>query len=44
MATLLSYAGTCCIGVNMDAAAVSEPEVLMGCLHEGMDEVLALAS
>jgi WS/DGAT/MGAT family acyltransferase len=43
MVTLLSYAGTCCIGVNMDAAAVTEPDRLMSCLHDGLDEVLALA-
>jgi WS/DGAT/MGAT family acyltransferase len=42
MATLLSYAGTCCIGINMDAAAVTEPDLLMSCLGEGLDEVLAL--
>jgi diacylglycerol O-acyltransferase / wax synthase len=42
MVTLLSYAGTCCIGVNMDAAAVTEPDLLMTCLREGLDEVLAL--
>ncbi len=43
MVTLLSYAGTCCIGVNMDAAAVTEPDLLMSCLQGGLDEVLALA-
>jgi diacylglycerol O-acyltransferase len=43
MVTLLSYAGTCCIGVNMDAAAVTEPDLLMSCLQDGLDEVLALA-
>ena len=42
MVTLLSYAGTCCIGLNMDAAAVTEPDLLMSCLQEGLDEVLAL--
>jgi hypothetical protein len=42
MATLLSYAGTCCIGVNMDAAAVTKPDLLMSGLQEGLDEVLAL--
>ena len=43
MATLLSYAGRCCVGINMDAAAVTEPDLLMTCLQEGLDEVLALA-
>jgi diacylglycerol O-acyltransferase / wax synthase len=42
MVTLLSYAGTCCIGVNMDAAAVTEPDLLMSCFRQGLDEVLAL--
>jgi WS/DGAT/MGAT family acyltransferase len=44
MATLLSYAGTCCIGINSDAAAVTDPDLLVRCLQEGLDEVLALAS
>jgi hypothetical protein len=42
MATLLSYAGTCCIGVNSDAAAVTDPDLLLLCLQDGVDEVLAL--
>jgi len=42
MVTLLSYAGTCCIGVNMDGAAVTEPDLLMSCLQDGLDEVLEL--
>jgi WS/DGAT/MGAT family acyltransferase len=44
MVTLLSYAGTCCIGVNMDSAAVTQPDLLMTCLEEGLGEVLALAA
>ena len=43
MVTLLSYAGTCCIGVNIDPAAVTEPDLFMHCLQDGLDEVLALA-
>jgi diacylglycerol O-acyltransferase / wax synthase len=42
MATLLSYAGTCCIGISSDSAAVSEPELFVACMQEGLDEVLAL--
>jgi WS/DGAT/MGAT family acyltransferase len=42
MATLVSHDGTCCIGVNCDAAAVTDPELFFGCLQEGLDEVLAL--
>jgi WS/DGAT/MGAT family acyltransferase len=41
-ATLLSYDGTCFVGVTIDEAAVPDPEVLMTCLTEGFDEVLAL--
>jgi hypothetical protein len=44
MATLLSYAGTCCIGLNTDPAAVTDPEAFVRCLREGVDEVRALAA
>ncbi len=40
--TLLSYRGTCCIGVNADTAAVPDGERFLACLAEGFDEVLAL--
>ncbi len=43
MATLLSYAGTCCIGLNTDPAAVSQPELFVESIEEGIGEVLALA-
>ena len=43
MITMLSHNGRCCIGINSDAAAVTEPELLVECLREGLDEVLALA-
>ncbi|WP_425430867.1 wax ester/triacylglycerol synthase domain-containing protein [Cryptosporangium aurantiacum] len=42
MATLVSHTGTCCIGVTIDTAAVTEPDVFLECLAEGLDEVLAL--
>ena len=41
--TLLSYCGTCNIGVNVDTAAVPDPDVLAAALRDGFDEVLALA-
>jgi len=41
--TLLSHAGTCCIGVNVDLAAVPDPEILRTHLRGGFAEVLALA-
>ena len=39
---LMSYRGTCHLGINMDAGAVPDPELLLSCLHEGFEEVLAL--
>lgn len=42
--TLLSYAGTCHIGVNIDTAAVPDPDVLLACLAEGLTEVTALGT
>jgi diacylglycerol O-acyltransferase / wax synthase len=41
--TLLSYNGTCFIGVTIDTAAAPDFTVLTGCLREGFEEVLALA-
>ena len=40
--TLLSYDGTCEIGVTVDTAAVPDIEMFMECLAKGFDEVLAL--
>jgi diacylglycerol O-acyltransferase / wax synthase len=42
-ATLMSYAGTCNIGVNIDIDAVDDPTEMLECIHQGIDEVLALA-
>ncbi len=42
--TLLSYAGTCDVGINIDTAAVPDPDVLLGCLREGFAEVAALGA
>jgi WS/DGAT/MGAT family acyltransferase len=42
--TLMSYDGTCCIGVNADAAAIPDPDVLLECLREGFAEVCSLAN
>lgn len=41
--TLLSHAGTCCIGVNVDTAAIPDPDDLRRNLRGGFAEVLALA-
>lgn len=40
--TLMSYQGVCNVGVNMDAGAISDPDLLMQCLREGFDEVLSV--
>jgi diacylglycerol O-acyltransferase len=44
MAVLVSHVGICCIGLNIDGAAVQDQDVLMRCMREGLDEVLALAA
>jgi WS/DGAT/MGAT family acyltransferase len=42
MITLASHGSMCCIGVNVDPAAVAEPERFNRNLCEGFDEVLAV--
>jgi hypothetical protein len=42
MVAMVSNMGTCCIGFNMDLAAVTEPDVFLQCQREALDEVVAL--
>ncbi len=42
--TLLSYCGTCCIGVTTDTGAVPVADVLMDCLEEAFEDVRRLGS
>ena len=42
MITLISHAGTCCIGINTDAAAITDPALLRTCIAQGINEILAL--
>jgi diacylglycerol O-acyltransferase len=42
-ATLVSYAGTSAIGINIDTAAIPDFEVFFGCLIAGFDTVIASA-
>jgi hypothetical protein len=42
--TLISYAGTCYIGINTDTAAVPDLDVLVACLQESLAEVTALGA
>jgi diacylglycerol O-acyltransferase len=41
-ATLMSYAGTCNIGINIDTTAVSDPDELIACIEAGFEDVLAV--
>ena len=41
--TLMSYCGTCFVGLNIDTGAVPDPDVLMDCMRDGFDEVLTSA-
>jgi len=43
MITLLSYNGDCCIGINTDTLAVTDPGGLANDLRSGLDEVVQLA-
>lgn len=42
MVTMVSYDGTCCIGVNVDPDVVPDIELFQRCLVDGFDEVVAL--
>ena len=41
--TLMSYRDTCNLGLNIDTAAVHDPDTLIECFHEAFAEVCALA-
>ncbi|HET6951732.1 MAG TPA: WS/DGAT domain-containing protein, partial [Acidimicrobiales bacterium] len=40
--TLLSHERTACIGIMCDRLAVTDPPLMEQCLHDGLDEVIAL--
>ncbi len=44
MTVLLSYDGTCAVGVTIDPAAVTDPDLFMRCLEEGFQEVRGSAA
>jgi WS/DGAT/MGAT family acyltransferase len=44
MIALVSHGATCCVGFNLDSAAVSDPDQLMDFMRESFDEVLGLGS
>jgi diacylglycerol O-acyltransferase / wax synthase len=41
MIVMTSYAGRCCMGVNVDAEAVTDPDLFETALQEAIDEVIA---
>jgi diacylglycerol O-acyltransferase len=41
--TLVTYADTCYLGMNIDTGAIPDHDVFRDCLIQGFDEVLALA-
>jgi hypothetical protein len=43
MITLISHNGDCCIGINTDTRAVTDPGGLADDLRAGLDEVVGLA-
>nr|WP_297608416.1 wax ester/triacylglycerol synthase domain-containing protein [Nocardia sp.] len=43
MVTVVSYEGTCCVGVNLDPDAITDVPAFGACLRAGFDEVLDLA-
>ena len=42
MAAMVSHAGTCCFGLNIDGAAVADVEALLECFQAGLEETLAI--
>jgi WS/DGAT/MGAT family acyltransferase len=42
MAVMLTHAGTCCITLATDHEAVPDPDLLLECVRQGLDEILAL--
>jgi diacylglycerol O-acyltransferase len=43
-ATLMSYAETCNIGINIDTDAIDDPPALLDCLREAFDEMVGIAN
>jgi diacylglycerol O-acyltransferase len=42
--TLFTYDGTVFLGITSDRAAVTDPDLFVGCMRESLDEMLALGS
>lgn len=44
MVALVSHGETCCLGLNLDSAAISDPERFMQYLRESFDDILSLGT
>jgi WS/DGAT/MGAT family acyltransferase len=44
MIVMISHDGRCCVGVNLDPAAITQPDAFRECLVEAFDEVLAMTA
>ncbi len=44
MAGLISHDGTCCIGLNIDGDAITDMDVFMECMNEGLLEVISVVA
>jgi diacylglycerol O-acyltransferase / wax synthase len=44
MIAMITYNGVCCLGLNVDPDAFPDPDVLLRCLRDGFDEVLAVGT
>jgi diacylglycerol O-acyltransferase len=42
MVTLNSYRESCFVGINLDPAAITQPDLFRTCLEEGLNEVMSL--
>ncbi|MFP5021889.1 wax ester/triacylglycerol synthase domain-containing protein [Pseudonocardia phyllosphaerae] len=43
MVSVVTHGDTCCVGANLDAAAITDRDLFADCLAQGFAEVLALA-
>ena len=42
MISLVTHGATCCIGMNLDSGAITEPDRLVRCMRESFDEIMSL--
>jgi hypothetical protein len=42
MITLVTHGATCCIGMNLDSGAITEPERFVRCMRESFEEIISL--